>query len=242
MGSDRTVVNAARLSFDNTSDKNKPLDAGDERLIKFLVRGCPMEDWDEAIETIFDGDEVEGLKKIKYLRSMPSHFAPFTHPQITLIEEMPIQVERQRFKHQRGKTYSSISYRYIYKTPDVYSPANWRRKPEGSIKQGSSGDFNEIDNLTASMIHDEAVSKSLKSYNQLIEMGACPEQARGVLPVNMVTKFMVTGSLYAFANAYIQRSDGHAQWEIQQLAKQWDEIIRPLYPVSWKTLVDGDYT
>ena len=70
----------------------------------------------------------------------------------------------------------------------------------------------------------------------MIEHGVAPEQARMVLPQSMLTTYWVTGSLYAWANAYIQRSDSHAQVEIQQLAAQWDTIIQPLFPESWKAL------
>jgi len=70
----------------------------------------------------------------------------------------------------------------------------------------------------------------------MIEDGVAPEQARMVLPQSMLTTYWVTGSLYAWANAYIQRSDPHAQVEIQQLASQWDEIISPLFPHAWDAL------
>jgi len=63
-----------------------------------------------------------------------------------------------------------------------------------------------------------------------------PEQARMVLPQSMYTSYYVTGSLAAWARAYKQRIDAHAQVEIQELAKQWDELIKPLFPESWKVL------
>jgi thymidylate synthase (FAD) len=52
----------------------------------------------------------------------------------------------------------------------------------------------------------------------------------------MFTSYYVTGSLAAFARAYKQRIDAHAQVEIQELAKQWNAIIQPLFPVSWAAL------
>jgi thymidylate synthase (FAD) len=50
-----------------------------------------------------------------------------------------------------------------------------------------------------------------------------------------------TGSLYAFANFYNQRADAHAQKEVQELAAQVNEIIQPLFPVSWSALTAGEY-
>jgi thymidylate synthase (FAD) len=45
-----------------------------------------------------------------------------------------------------------------------------------------------------------------------------------------------TGSLAAFARFYNQRTDHHAQLEIQELALQVGKIIQPLFPVSWEAL------
>ena len=78
----------------------------------------------------------------------------------------------------------------------------------------------------------------LHLYQSMIKSGVCPEQARMVLPQSMYTEYITTGSLAAFARAYLLRSKEDAQWEIRQLASQWDSIIRPLFPVSWSALVD----
>jgi thymidylate synthase (FAD) len=75
----------------------------------------------------------------------------------------------------------------------------------------------------------------------MIREGCCPEQARFVLPQGCEVNWVWTGSLYAFANAYNQRSDSHAQKEVQDLFAQVDEIIAPLYPVSWRALTRGEY-
>ena len=47
-----------------------------------------------------------------------------------------------------------------------------------------------------------------------------------------------TGSLAAYARVYKLRIDPHAQKEVQDIAVKIDEIIRPLFPVSWAALVD----
>ena len=55
----------------------------------------------------------------------------------------------------------------------------------------------------------------------------------------MYTSYYVTGSLSAYARAYKLRIDIHAQKEIQDLAKMWNDIITKLFPVSWKELISG---
>lgn len=74
----------------------------------------------------------------------------------------------------------------------------------------------------------------------MIESGVAPEQARMVLPQSMYTSYYVTGSLAAWARAYKLRSDGYSQKEIQDLAKQWNDIISgiPELKYSWKALTN----
>jgi len=225
MGSDLTVVNAARVSFDKESEWRWQA-VCDEDGIPLLKR---LESKDERL--------------IKYLASH-NHFTPFTHCTITLRETVPIFVARQRFKHTVGFSYNEVSRRYVDDTPEFYTPEYWRGRPEGSVKQGSSS--NTVENYESLWNFDsieddynELMKDILSLYNHMIQSGVAPEQARMVLPQSMYTSYYVTGSLYAFARAYNLRSDPHAQLEIQELAKMWDTIIRPLFPVSWGALCEN---
>lgn len=212
MGDDLTVVNAARVSFDKES-----------------VWECDAETLEFGPPDIVERD----TKLISYL-AKHGHFTPFTHCMITLRETVPIFVARQRFKHTVGFTYNEVSRRYVDDAPEFFVPDEWRGKPVNA-KQGSDG---VIENPYLNPRYKSALDWCLKTYEFLLKEGVAPEQARMVLPQSMYTSYYVTGSLYAFARAYKLRSESHAQKEIQDLAKQWDAIIRPLYPVSWKALVD----
>lgn len=87
----------------------------------------------------------------------------------------------------------------------------------------------------------DSTHRAVQLYERMVANEVCPEQARFVLPQGCEVNWVWTGSLYAFANFYNQRSDSHAQKEIQELADQVDKIIAPLYPVSWAALTKGDY-
>ena len=229
MGDDLMVVNAARVSFDKESSfisvpSNKAfpaplfeqrLDSADTKLIAYLAKH--------------------------------NHWTPFSHPQITLRETVPIFVARQRFKHMVGFTYNEVSRRYVDDEPEFFVPDVWRSRPDGSVKQGS-GDV-RIDEIiplrgakpcSVSTLYAEVLDECLHLYNSMIARGIAPEQARMVLPQSMMTSYYVTGSLAAFARAYTQRIDPHAQLEIQDLAKQWDAVIAPLFPVAWKALTQTE--
>jgi len=215
MGSDLRVVNAARVSFNKESE------------------------WEKTFDT--DGIITPSLserdtKLIRYL-ARHDHWTPFAHPMITLRETVPIFVARQRFKHMVGFTYNEVSRRYVDDEPECYEPEVWRKRASNK-KQGSSDE--EVNTpLSVKIIYQCFVSEALDTYHGLLDRGVCPEQARMVLPQSMLTSYYVTGSLAAWARAYKQRIDSHAQAEIQDLARQWDETIRPLFPVSWEALTDG---
>ena len=217
MGSDLTVVNAARVSFSKESDWEPPVtyhNANGTTTVKSELK---------------QGD----AKLINYL-AKHNHWTPFSHPQIMMREKVPIFVARQRFKHMVGFTYNEVSRRYVDDEPEFFVPDVWRSRPEGSVKQGS-GD-KEITGWEGS--YQEYCQRSLEYYQDMLADGVAPEQARMVLPQSMYTEYYVTGSLSAWARAYKQRIDAHAQVEIQDLAKQWGEIIAPLFPKSWEALTN----
>ena len=133
---------------------------------------------------------------------------------------------------------SEESRRYVSSTPVLYVPDAFR-SAAASVKQGS-GDAHP----NSMWIRDEYIAhcnEGIKLYERMIKSGVCPEQARFSLPQGVEVNWLWTGSLYAFANFYNQRSDSHAQKEIQELAEQINQIIAPLYPVSWAALTQGAY-
>tara|TARA_R100000687_G_scaffold81906_1_gene79816 strand:- start:648 stop:1286 length:639 start_codon:yes stop_codon:yes gene_type:complete len=174
-------------------------------------------------------------KLIGYL-ARHGHFTPFTHAQITLRYTVPIFIARQEAKHQVGFTRNEVSRRYVDDEPEFFLPDNWRKRPDGSVKQGSGSNLEEHDDLAADEMYLAAVQSCENAYFYLLEQGVAPEQARMVLPQSMYTSYYITGSLAAFARFYRQRTDSHAQVEIQELAHQVGDIISPLFPVSWEAL------
>lgn len=77
-------------------------------------------------------------------------------------------------------------------------------------------------------------------YTRLIELGVCAEQARMLMPQAQQTEWYWTGSIAAWARVCKLRLDPHAQKETQEVARQIDEIVGELFPVSWKELMNHD--
>ena len=210
MGTDLSVVNAARVSMAKQSE------------------WCSLDG-----EHNFLGEK--DCKLIKYLADH-NHWTPFSHPQITLRIKAPIFVARQWFKHMVGITRNETSRRYVDEEPEFYFPEVWRGRPEGSIKQGSSGVASVPEGRVETVVED-----CLVLYEYLIHHdNVAPEQARMVLPQNMMTEWIETASLAAICRACKQRLDPHAQLETREIAERIAEIVAPLFPVSWSALMESD--
>lgn len=198
MGSDLSVVNAARVSFGKVAHG---FSDSDGRLVRYLA--------------------------------IHNHWTPFAHTSISLRIKCPIFVARQLGKHQVGLVWNEVSRRYVDEEPEWFLPMSWRSSPETNIKQGSGQALVEYDNTKIRRI----VSACLETYLHMIDIGVAPEQARMLLPQNMMTEFIWTGSLAAFARVCKLRLDPHTQKETQDVAKEISTILESLYPHSYKALM-----
>lgn len=214
MGSDLDVVNAARVSFDKESEWGYGenwkgvLNYGDRKLIEYLAEH--------------------------------NHWSPFTHCFLKFRVKAPIFVARQLAKHQVGLSWNEVSRRYVDSDPEFYEPKAWRKRAD-NVKQGSSGEevkLYDIPKGAVSLQTSLNIVSDLQvdAYRSLLEAGICPEQARMVLPQSMMTEWIWSGSLYAFARVVNQRLDSHAQVECREVAKHISEHLERLFPVSWSAL------
>lgn len=197
MGTDLSVVNAARVSF------NK-------------------------VHEVFEDTDI---KLINYL-AKHNHWSPFAHCFLSFRIKAPIFVARQLVKHQVGLAWNEVSRRYVDEEPESWFPAEWRGRPVNA-KQGSDG----IKPIPKGF--EIAVQIALNEYEALIKEGYAPEQARMVLPLNIMTEWIWSGSLMAFARVCKLRLDPHAQLECQLVAQQLDEFLREAFPVSYAALMEN---
>ena len=225
MGTDLTVVNAARVSFNKQSEWAVDT-AAQERL---QTSGSVYREEDLQVLSSKDA------RLIGYL-ARHNHWTPFAHPQITLRIKAPIFVRTQLFKHKVGFTENEVSRRYCTDAPQFYTP-EWRMAPTDGAKQGSSGFATDpILHGDWDRLYNKSALEAVEIYNLLLEEGVAPEQARAVLPQGVYTEWWWTGSLSAYARVCRLRGDAHAQWEVQQYAAAISGIIAPLFPASWKAL------
>jgi thymidylate synthase (FAD) len=161
-------------------------------------------------------------KLIDYL-VLHKHTAPFRHPQLQFRITCPIYVERQLFKHQVGLSANSISGRYV-DFSDSYTTIKEWRKQSTSSKQGSEGLIEE--QFAASEIEAGIIGYCKTAYQKLIELGVSKEQARTILPLNLNTTFIWTGSLLAFIHLFNLRLKPDTQKETKEIAQEMLSLVQ----------------
>jgi len=221
MGDDLTIVDAARVSFDKESEWETY--------------------WTQPDALPFNKLSDQDAKLINYL-AKHDHWSPFAHTSIQLRVKAPIFVARQLVKHQVGGVWNEVSRRYVDSEPEFWFPEVWRGRPVNA-KQGSSGvvdlEAYKQMNLYSFVLPSDSVAQSLRCYEQLLEAGVAPEQARMILPQNMMTEWIWTGSLMFFCRVCRERLAPGAQQETREVAEQIAEIVAPLFPVGWSALMDS---
>jgi thymidylate synthase (FAD) len=218
MGTDLSVVNAARVSFGKKSTW-----AGQED---------GLDDGEGGMGVLNDADS----KLIKYL-AKHKHMSPFGHAFASFHVKAPIFVARQLVKH-KFLRWNEISRRYVDSEPEFYEPDVWRGRSEDK-KQGSSGEINvEHSDFYVTDLGDDGTlnDAALFTYQSLLEKGVCPEQARMVLPQSTMTEWYWSGSLDAFADMCNLRCTGDTQYETRLVANQICDSMEKLFPVSWFAL------
>ena len=174
-------------------------------------------------------------KLIGYLADH-NHISPFGHAFISFKVDAPVFVARQLVKHEYLR-FNEISRRYVDYEPDIYSPDFWRQRPVNK-KQGSGPAFGDTGQQLLQRDYADMMSMVTKMYERFIELGVAPEQARMMLPQSMMTSWWWSGSLDAFAKMCRLRLGPDAQAETREVAIQVAEIVEPLFPVSWRALME----
>ena len=213
MGSDLTVVNAARVSFNKKSSWDDDYTKMDESYT-FLKK--------------------EDQKLISYL-AKHKHTSPFGHCFASFHVKAPIFVARQLVKH-KFLRWNEVSRRYVDDEPEFYVPDEWRLKAD-NIKQGSSNETIKLDEELEACI-SFYMYDAYNIYIDLLNDDIAPEMARMVLPQNTMTEWYWSGSLDAFADMCRLRLDSHAQYESRIVAEQISKEMEQLFPVSWKALLN----
>jgi len=240
MGSDKAVVDAARVSFAKFSALGfgqGPTDTSDESLITYLATGMRSafkRTLATRIAACADMDDAESI--IQEIREIAEHWTPFGHCAVSFQLRAPIFLHRQITRSGVGLVINEESRRYVDHDPEFWKPAVWRGRATDK-KQGSAGALHPNVQAELDALIGNATRSSLIDYRYALKLGAAPEQARIMLSLNTHTEWVWTGSLYAWARVCKLRLAPDAQEETREAAEQISGAMLHLFPLSWKALV-----
>lgn len=209
MGTDLSVVNAARVSYDKESNE---LSDKDKRLIQFLAREGHTSPFRHAMATF------EVYAPLMVARQWWKYVVGSDHTM---------------------DSWNESSRRYITEEPTFYVPSadEWRSAPENS-KQGSGEPIPVEDGRIFTRELEQYIAKGEELYQQALENGICAEQARLFLPAyGMYVRWRWTASLQSINHFLNQRLADDAQKEIRDYAQAVYKLIKPKFPVSIGELV-----
>ena len=170
--------------------------------------------------------KAQNEKLIKYLIDH-GHSSPMRHTLLQFRVSCGIYVERQIFKHTVGISTNSVSGRYV-DFSDEYEmiPLGAWRMQSKSSKQGSGGPVEHRYQILADRIQSDVIEFAKKSYQQLLDMEISKEQARTILPLNLTTSFVWTGTLQAFLHLVNLRTKPDAQKETRDVVQEMFRQVR----------------
>ena len=206
MGSDLSVVNAARVSFAKVHDTFD--DDKDTKLIKYLAKHNHWSPFGHA------SLQFHIMAPVFVARQLVKHQIGLTWNEVS-----------RRYVDDKPDFYHPLIWR---------GKADDKKQGSSDVEidinpPGPTGPA-LVD------VYKRAVSSCKWTYEELLRKGVCPEQARMVLPQSMMTEWYWSGTLYAFARVCNLRCKPDAQVETQKIADRIDKLTEELFPVSWDAL------
>ena len=192
MGTETSIVNAARVSF---GKRKEEMDARDAGLVRYLIAN--------------------------------HHSSPLEHVVFTFLVHCPLFVRSQWHRH-RTWSYNEISRRYTQEDIRFFVPAELREQSENDRQASHASD--KLDQEKCRELIRQQNAAALECYEKLLAEGVCREQARGVLPQNMMTTFWGTVDLSNLIKFLELRDSEHAQKEIKEYAVAIKQLVKPIVP------------
>ena len=166
------------------------------------------------------------VKLLEYLLDN-KHTSTMEHVVFTFSIHCPLFVRSQWHRH-RTWSYNEISRRYTEIDMEFYVPQELRRQAENNRQASVSDPSFDGSALIAEIDAHNRASNAL--YEKLLAAGVCREQARGVLPQNMMVTFWGTVDLSNLLHFLELRDSDHAQAEIREYAQAIKQLIKPCIP------------
>jgi thymidylate synthase (FAD) len=184
--------------------------------------------YDKEVTKIGERD----IKLIKYLYSH-EHTSPFEMMEFKFRVVLPLFVFNQWRTHRTFKYWNrnEISRRYTSEDIRFYVPNNFYKQDKKN-KQCSEKEIHEHSSWMSGAMQD-TITKCFTLYQILLDKGISREDARMILPQNMMTKVILKVDGHNLLNFLRLRMDKSAQHQMVEYANAVWELVKDYYKEIW---------
>ena len=239
MGSDETVVEAARMSTGKGFNGWEPFvecPVCGNRLEEGLHREeCPKGNGERHLFKSVPGD----AKLLEFLYKN-AHMSPFEQCELAIEVQAPLMVFREWHRHRTGQ-YNEFSGRYAQMPNLHYLPEIDRIQKQSTTNKQGSAEAIDVDEAQAAL-NDFAIEQeeTYQHYDALVKSGVAKEVARLNTPLSRYSKMRAKMNLRNWFQFLNLRMRPNAQWEIRQYALAVAAIIQQLWPRCYALFVEYD--
>jgi thymidylate synthase (FAD) len=199
--------------------------------------------FDEVMESI-DGDSLEDKQEtlIGHLLDH-GHFGPFEHPTATFAVKGISRSCMAQITRHRHVSFDVQSMRYV--SFDDVDPADVREgelvvhppsssDPDWVGRNQKTGQVDAEEVERREVVFKDAVESAVESYQELLELGMPPEDARFVLPIGTKVNMVMSMNVRMLMHVADMRAAADAQWEIRQMTEKILELAGEWCPITFE--------
>jgi thymidylate synthase (FAD) len=190
-----------------------------------------------------EGDSMAEKKRTLIGHLMDhGHFGPFEHPQATFaVEGMSRSCMAQVTRH-RHVSFDVQSMRYV--SFDDVDPADVEAgelvvtppavtDPDWVGRNQSEGPVDEATREERERVFRRSVRRSVEEYQELLDLGMAPEDARFVLPIGTGVNVVMSMNARMLMHVADMRAAADSQWEIRQMTEEMLDLAAEWCPTTF---------
>jgi len=199
--------------------------------------------FEEVMETV-EGETLEEKKEtlIGHLLSH-GHYGPFEHPKITFAVKGVSRSCMAQITRHRHVSFDVQSMRYVafddvdpaavedgemVVTPPSATDPDWvgRNQKTGSVDEETVERREEV--------FRRSVRQSVEDYQELLDLGMPPEDARFVLPIGTEVNIVMSMNARMLMHVADMRAAADAQWEIRGMTEEMLDLAAEWCPLTFE--------
>jgi thymidylate synthase (FAD) len=220
-----------------------------EELICTAARNDYMEEFvgDRTFESVMDtveGEDLEAKKRTLITHLLKhGHYGPFEHPHATFAVKGVSRSCMAQITRHRHVTFDVRSMRYVsfddvdpadveegelVVTPPSVDDPDWigRNQQTGSVDEETIERRKEV--------FSQSVRRSVEDYQELLDLGMPPEDARFVLPIGTEVNIVMTMNARMLMHVGDMRAAADAQWEVRDMTEQILDLAEEWAPITFE--------